>query len=90
MLNRFLASGGWKLIFQWLGDAINNGNNPFIKEILQLLILCPIRIDFLRESNAPRIVKGLSKDSEDRGNLISVEHVLPEKRCFSKSSINYR
>lgn len=62
-----MAEGGWTLIFQWLGDAIGAGNNPFIKEVLKLLIKCPISVDRLKESNAPRTIKGLSKDSEDEG-----------------------
>lgn len=64
-----MAEGGWALLFQWLGDAINTSNNPFIKELLHLLVKCPISLDRLKESNAPRTVKGLSKDSEDLGEL---------------------
>lgn len=71
-VNRFMAEGGWGLLFQWLGDAITTSNNPFIKEVLLLLIKCPISVDRLKESNAPRTIKGLSKDSDDSGKLIII------------------
>lgn len=60
-----MAEGGWALVFQWLDDSIVNNNYPLIREILELLLLCPISLDRLKENNCPKVVKGLSKDSED-------------------------
>lgn len=63
-----MAEGGWGLIFQWLDEGISNNNQALICEILELLLKCPISLDRLKENNCPKVVKGLSKDSESEGN----------------------
>lgn len=62
-----MAEGGWALVFQWLDESISNSNHALIREILELLLICPITLDRLKENNCPKVVKSLSKDSEVEG-----------------------
>ncbi|KAL0273689.1 UNVERIFIED_CONTAM: hypothetical protein PYX00_006311 [Menopon gallinae] len=64
LLIKFMAEGGWALVFQWLDESINSSNHALIREILELLLICPITLDRLKENNCPKVVKSLSKDSE--------------------------
>jgi len=76
---RFMGEGGWNLIFEWLGGAVTTSNNSFIKEILEVLIMCPIHLERLKECHAPRTIKGLSKECEDSGKFFDVGFLAAEK-----------
>lgn len=62
LLGLFMGSGGWVLVHMWLTESIVTKNWPLVKELLELLLLCPVDIDRLKTNNCPKLVKELSKD----------------------------
>lgn len=64
-----MSEGGWALTNSWLADAIEARNWPLMKELLELLLMCPVDVERLKLNNCPKLVKGLSKDTTDKGNL---------------------
>uniref|UniRef100_A0A1E1WAA9 TFIIS N-terminal domain-containing protein n=1 Tax=Pectinophora gossypiella TaxID=13191 RepID=A0A1E1WAA9_PECGO len=68
LLGLFMASGGWRLVHTWLTESIVAKNWPLVRELLELLLLCPVDIERLKTNNCPKLVKELSKD----GNHIAL------------------
>ncbi|KAJ0181760.1 hypothetical protein K1T71_002482 [Dendrolimus kikuchii] len=62
LLGSFMSSGGWLLVHMWLTESIVAKNWPLAKELLELLLLCPVDIERLKTNNCPKLVKELSKD----------------------------
>lgn len=62
LLGLFMGSGGWVLVHMWLTESIVAKNWPLVKELLELLLLCPVDIERLKTNNCPKLVKELSKD----------------------------
>lgn len=57
-----MSVGGWDLIYCWLSDGVNAKNWPLVKELVDLLLTCPVDIDRLRTNSCPKLIKTLSKD----------------------------
>lgn len=66
-----MQHGGWALVFSWLQKAIDNQNQFFIQEILDLLVICPVDVTRLKSNNIPKLVKTLSKNSQIGGGKCS-------------------
>ncbi|XP_068620992.1 serine/threonine-protein phosphatase 1 regulatory subunit 10 [Battus philenor] len=62
LLGLFMGSGGWRLVHMWLTESIVAKNWPLVRELLELLLLCPVDIERLKTNNCPKLVKELSKD----------------------------
>lgn len=67
LLGSFMSAGGWTLVHMWLSDGIAAKNWPLIKELLELLLLCPVDVERLKTNNFPKLVKELSKDGSQSG-----------------------
>ena len=57
-----MGLGGWNLIYNWLIHAIEAKNYPFLIELLEVILLCPVDIERLKSNPMPRQVKALSRD----------------------------
>ncbi|XP_050675566.1 serine/threonine-protein phosphatase 1 regulatory subunit 10 [Leptidea sinapis] len=62
LLSLFMGCGGWRLVHTWLTESIVAKNWPLVRELLELLLLCPVDIETLKTNNNPKLVKELSKD----------------------------
>ncbi|CAK1549810.1 unnamed protein product [Leptosia nina] len=62
LLALFMDCGGWRLVHMWLTESIVAKNWPLVRELLELLLLCPVNIERLKTNNNPKLVKELSKD----------------------------
>ncbi|XP_045510875.1 serine/threonine-protein phosphatase 1 regulatory subunit 10 [Colias croceus] len=62
LLALFMGCGGWRLVHMWLTESIVAQNWPLVRELLELLLLCPVDIERLKTNNNPKLVKELSKD----------------------------
>ncbi|CAH2066527.1 unnamed protein product, partial [Iphiclides podalirius] len=62
LLGLFMGSGGWRLVHIWLTESVVVKNWPLVRELLELLLLCPVDIERLKTNNCPKLVKELSKD----------------------------
>jgi protein phosphatase 1 regulatory subunit 10 len=62
-----MRAGGWNLIHTWLTDGILAKNWALIKELLELLLICPVDIERLKSNNCPKLIKGLSKEGSHQG-----------------------
>ena len=60
LLDNFMAVSGWNLVFNWLRDGSDSENWPFVQELLEMLLLCPVDGNRLKSNHTPRIVKALS------------------------------
>jgi protein phosphatase 1 regulatory subunit 10 len=69
LLGQFMTAGGWSLTHMWLTDGILTKNWPLVQELLELLLLCPVDVTRLKSNPAPKLVKGLSKESSHERKL---------------------
>lgn len=76
LLGLFMGSGGWVLVHMWLTESIVAKNWPLVKELLELLLLCPVDIERLKTNNCPKLVKELSKDDNHFGKKITFLLIL--------------
>lgn len=60
LLGQFMAAGGWNLVHNWLRDGSESDNWPFVQELLEMLLLCPVDGNRLKSNHTPKIVKNLS------------------------------
>lgn len=60
LLGQFMAAGGWNLVHNWLRDGETSSNWPFVQELLEMLLLCPVDGNRLKSNHTPKIVKNLS------------------------------
>ncbi|CAI9621575.1 unnamed protein product [Staurois parvus] len=65
LLSKFIRVGGYKLLNVWLTYARNNKNSPLLYQILLTLQHLPLTVDHLKLNNTAKLVKQLSKTSED-------------------------
>lgn len=66
LLGEFMAAGGWNLVHNWLSDGNASANWAFVKEILEMLLLCPVDGNRLKSNHTPKIVKQLSVTCHDQ------------------------
>lgn len=67
LLTTFMSCDGWKLVHMWLTESIVAKNWPLVRELLELLLLCPVDIERLKTNNNPKLIKELSKDGNNFG-----------------------
>ncbi|KAM9326595.1 serine/threonine-protein phosphatase 1 regulatory subunit 10 [Gastrophryne carolinensis] len=65
ILSKFIRAGGYKLLNDWLTYARNNNNSPLLHQILLTLQHLPLTVNHLKMNNTAKLVKQLSKTSED-------------------------
>ncbi|XP_075042722.1 serine/threonine-protein phosphatase 1 regulatory subunit 10 [Mixophyes fleayi] len=65
VLAKFIRVGGYKLLNSWLTYARKGNNSPLLHQILLTLQHLPLTVDHLKENNTAKLVKQLSKSSED-------------------------
>ncbi|XP_077335086.1 serine/threonine-protein phosphatase 1 regulatory subunit 10 isoform X2 [Lithobates pipiens] len=65
LLSKFIRVGGYKLLNVWLTYARNSNNSPLLHRILLTLQHLPLTVDHLKQNNTAKLVKQLSKTSED-------------------------
>ncbi|XP_056393651.1 serine/threonine-protein phosphatase 1 regulatory subunit 10 isoform X2 [Hyla sarda] len=65
ILSKFIRVGGYKLLNNWLTNARTNNNSPLLHQILLTLQHLPLTVDHLKLNNTAKLVKQLSKTSED-------------------------
>lgn len=78
-----MSVGGWSLVHSWLMDGIESKNWPLVTELLELLLLCPVDVPRLQSNSAPKLVKGLSREEENEGNIFDLFFSIP--KCDFKS-----
>lgn len=72
LLGQFMEAGGWKLAHGWLKEGIETRNWPLVQELLELLLLCPVDVPRLQSNDAPRLVKGLSREGSGNDGKFSI------------------
>lgn len=60
LLCQFMAFNGWSLVNSWLNDGSRSDNWPFVQEVLEMLLLCPVDSNRLKSNDTPKVVKNLS------------------------------
>ncbi|KAM4611196.1 serine/threonine-protein phosphatase 1 regulatory subunit 10 isoform 1-T2 [Discoglossus pictus] len=65
VLAKFIRVGGYKLLNNWLTYARTSNNSPLLHQILLTLQHLPLKVDHLKMNNTAKLVKQLSKSSED-------------------------
>jgi protein phosphatase 1 regulatory subunit 10 len=63
LLGQFMTVGGWNLVHTWLKDGNQSQNWPFVQEILEMFLLCPVDSNRLKSNHTPKIVKEMSENS---------------------------
>jgi protein phosphatase 1 regulatory subunit 10 len=76
LLGQFMSLGGWSLVHQWLNDGNESKNWPFVIEILEMFLLCPVDSARLKSNKTPIIVKDLADNSPNTTvNLLAAKLV---------------
>ncbi|KAM5263310.1 serine/threonine-protein phosphatase 1 regulatory subunit 10 [Ctenodactylus gundi] len=65
VLIKFIDVGGYKLLNNWLTYSKTTNNIPLLQQILLTLQHLPLTVDHLKQNNTAKLVKQLSKSSED-------------------------
>ncbi|XP_016286426.1 serine/threonine-protein phosphatase 1 regulatory subunit 10 isoform X2 [Monodelphis domestica] len=65
VLAKFIRVGGYKLLNNWLTYSKTTNNVPLLQQILLTLQHLPLTVDHLKQNNTAKLVKQLSKSSED-------------------------
>ncbi|XP_069491453.1 serine/threonine-protein phosphatase 1 regulatory subunit 10 [Ambystoma mexicanum] len=65
ILAKFIKVGGYKLLNAWLTYSKSTSNSPLLQQILITLHSLPLTVDHLKQNNTAKLVKQLSKSSED-------------------------
>ncbi|EHB16027.1 Serine/threonine-protein phosphatase 1 regulatory subunit 10 [Heterocephalus glaber] len=65
ILIKFIDVGGYKLLNNWLTYSKTTSNVPLLQQILMTLQHLPLTVDHLKQNNTAKLVKQLSKSSED-------------------------
>ncbi|XP_060615340.2 serine/threonine-protein phosphatase 1 regulatory subunit 10 isoform X2 [Anolis sagrei] len=65
ILSKFIKVGGYKLLNTWLTGSKASNNVPLLQQILLTLQHLPLTVDHLKQNNTAKLVKQLSKSSED-------------------------
>ncbi|XP_045148721.1 serine/threonine-protein phosphatase 1 regulatory subunit 10 isoform X1 [Echinops telfairi] len=65
ILVTFIDVGGYKLLNNWLTYSKTTNNIPLLQQILLTLQHLPLTVDHLKQNNTAKLVKQLSKSSED-------------------------
>uniref|UniRef100_H0VT98 Serine/threonine-protein phosphatase 1 regulatory subunit 10 n=1 Tax=Cavia porcellus TaxID=10141 RepID=H0VT98_CAVPO len=65
ILIKFIDVGGYKLLNNWLTYSKTTNNIPLLQQILVTLQHLPLTVDHLKQNNTAKLVKQLSKSSED-------------------------
>uniref|UniRef100_A0ABK0L786 Serine/threonine-protein phosphatase 1 regulatory subunit 10 n=1 Tax=Rattus norvegicus TaxID=10116 RepID=A0ABK0L786_RAT len=65
VLVKFIDVGGYKLLNSWLTYSKTTNNIPLLQQILLTLQHLPLTVDHLKQNNTAKLVKQLSKSSED-------------------------
>ncbi|XP_068280789.1 LOW QUALITY PROTEIN: serine/threonine-protein phosphatase 1 regulatory subunit 10-like [Nyctibius grandis] len=74
ILAKFIRIGGYKLLNTWLTASKATNNVPFLQQILLTLQHLPLTVDHLKQNNTAKLVKQLSKssDNEELRRLASI------------------
>ncbi|XP_075439667.1 serine/threonine-protein phosphatase 1 regulatory subunit 10 isoform X2 [Ascaphus truei] len=64
-LSKFIRVGGYKLLNNWLTYARTSNNSPLLHQILLTLQHLPLTVNHLKQNNTAKLVKQLSKGSDD-------------------------
>ncbi|ETE70559.1 Serine/threonine-protein phosphatase 1 regulatory subunit 10, partial [Ophiophagus hannah] len=62
---KFIKVGGYKLLNTWLTSSKASSNVPLLQQILLTLQHLPLTVDHLKQNNTAKLVKQLSKTSDD-------------------------
>ncbi|XP_071656996.1 serine/threonine-protein phosphatase 1 regulatory subunit 10 isoform X2 [Patagioenas fasciata] len=65
ILVKFIRIGGYKLLNAWLTTSKATNNVPFLQQLLLTLQHLPLTVDHLKQNNTAKLVKQLSKSSDD-------------------------
>ncbi|KAM6472585.1 serine/threonine-protein phosphatase 1 regulatory subunit 10 isoform 2-T2 [Liasis olivaceus] len=65
ILSKFIKVGGYKLLNTWLTSSKASSNVPLLQQILLTLQHLPLTVDHLKQNNTAKLVKQLSKSSDD-------------------------
>uniref|UniRef100_A0A8C3Y2J4 Serine/threonine-protein phosphatase 1 regulatory subunit 10 n=1 Tax=Catharus ustulatus TaxID=91951 RepID=A0A8C3Y2J4_CATUS len=61
----FIRLGGYKLLNTWLTGSKASNNVPFLQQLLLTLQHLPLTVEHLKQNNTAKLVKQLSKSSDD-------------------------
>ncbi|NXO01281.1 PP1RA phosphatase, partial [Rhinopomastus cyanomelas] len=65
ILAKFIRLGGYRLLNTWLTASKASNNVPFLQQLLLTLQHLPLTVDHLKQNNTAKLVKQLSKSSDD-------------------------
>ncbi|XP_052789006.1 serine/threonine-protein phosphatase 1 regulatory subunit 10-like [Mya arenaria] len=60
-LEKLISGGGWETLNEWLQQAKEDENNPFIIELLKVYRQLPVTVDLLKTNKAAKTIKHLCK-----------------------------
>lgn len=96
LLCQFMAFNGWSLVNNWLNDGSRSENWPFVQELLEMLLLCPVDSTRLKSNDTPKVVKNLSQTCQDSSVRLLAKKLVEqwlkiahqEKRQLSAAQTN--
>lgn len=62
---RFMEVGGWNTLNTWLEMAREDNNEPLLGELLEVYLAMPVTVGLLKQNNAAKTIKQLSKAEKE-------------------------
>jgi len=66
LLEKFIESGGWEVLNDWLQDAKTAENGPFLMELMVVYANMPVTVGLLKKTNCAKSIKQISKSSDSK------------------------
>ncbi|XP_071115636.1 serine/threonine-protein phosphatase 1 regulatory subunit 10-like isoform X2 [Haliotis cracherodii] len=74
-LAKLLESDGWTTLNSWLQECKDEDNKPLLIEMLKLYQNLPVTIQILKQNNAAKLIKQLSKSEDEKIKILSTNIV---------------
>lgn len=74
-----MGQNGWQTLNTWLKSGKEDENQPFVQELLDLLLVCPVTVDRLKVTDTAKLVKALRKEGTNTDGVIERANRLYDK-----------
>lgn len=60
-----MEGGMWDILNNWLQEATEADNSPFLVELLKVYKQLPVTVEVMKQNNAAKTIKQISKSKDE-------------------------
>ncbi|XP_064616876.1 serine/threonine-protein phosphatase 1 regulatory subunit 10-like [Liolophura sinensis] len=65
VLEMLMEGGMWEILNNWLQEATESDNSPFLVELLKVYKQLPVTVEVMKQNNAAKTIKQISKSKDE-------------------------